>query len=64
MENLRYVNEKKVSEITGRALPTLRNDRFAGRGIPYTKLARSVRYLLADVVRFMEDRKVFPANER
>lgn len=59
----RYLNERAVSQITGRALQTLRNDRFNGRGIPYTKFSRSVRYSLADVVQFMESRKIIPINE-
>jgi predicted DNA-binding transcriptional regulator AlpA len=54
----RYVGEREVSRITGRALPTLRNDRFNRRGIPYVKLGRSVRYRLADVLEFMESRKI------
>lgn len=59
----KYLNENKVSEITGRALQTLRNDRFNGMGIPYVKFGRSVRYSLADVVQFMESRKIIPVNE-
>ncbi len=63
MENLpQYVNEKKVSAITGRALPTLRNDRHNSRGIPYCKIGRSVRYALADVITYMESRKIVPEN--
>jgi predicted DNA-binding transcriptional regulator AlpA len=54
----KYVGEREVSTITGRALPTLRNDRFNKRGIPYIKLGRSVRYRLADVLEFMESRKI------
>lgn len=61
MENLpRYLDEKRVSEITGRALPTLRNDRFNRRGIPYIKCGRQVKYSLADVIEFMESRKIIP----
>ena len=30
-----YLNEKEVAAITGRALSTLRNERFMRRGIPY-----------------------------
>lgn len=56
----RYVDEKVVSEITGRALPTLRNDRFNRRGIPWVKCGRSVRYALSDVISYMEDRKIIP----
>lgn len=54
----RYLNEKQVSEMIGRALPTLRNDRFLGKGIPYVKVGRSVRYNFHDVVDFMESRKI------
>ena len=46
----KYVNEKEVSEITGIALATLRNDRFLSKGIPYIKLGKSVRYNLKDVI--------------
>lgn len=63
METLqKYVDEKVVSEITGRALPTLRNDRFSRKGIPYVKNGRSVRYLLGDVFSYMEARKVLPGG--
>ena len=61
MEKLpQYINERKVSEITGRALPTLRNDRHNKRGIPYCKVGRSVRYALMDVISFMKSRKIIP----
>ena len=53
----RYLNEVQVAEMTGRALSTLRNERFARCGIPYIKIGRSVRYGLEDVVQFMESRK-------
>ncbi len=58
MNTPKYINEKQVSEITGRALPTLRNDRHNGRGIPYAKIGKSVRYCIADVIEFMEVRKI------
>jgi hypothetical protein len=54
----RYVDEKVVARIIGRALQTLRNDRHLGRGLPYIKIGRSVRYSLEDVIRFMESRKI------
>lgn len=56
----RYLTEKEVARITGLSLSTLRNARFQGRGLPYVKLGRSVRYDLKDVVKYMEDRKVIP----
>jgi len=54
----RYIGEKEVARITGRALPTLRNDRHRRRGIPYVKMGRSVRYNLEDVIDYMESRKI------
>jgi phage terminase Nu1 subunit (DNA packaging protein) len=56
----KYVDERKVSEITGIALPTLRNSRFNRRGIPWIKCGRSVRYALSDVINYMESRKIVP----
>ena len=53
-----YINEKDVKRITGIALSTLRNNRFRGRGIPYIKVGRSVRYSKEDVIKFMEARKI------
>ncbi len=54
-----FLNEAEVSAITGRALATLRNDRFLRRGIPYLKISeRSVRYRTPDVLNFMEARPI------
>jgi predicted DNA-binding transcriptional regulator AlpA len=54
----KWIGEKEVAQITGRGLQTLRNDRSKGQGIPYSKIGRLVRYSLADVVAFMESRKI------
>jgi len=62
MKKYQYLNEKEVSKITKRALPTLRNDRHKGVGIAYHKIGRSVRYSLADVIEFMEARKIKTEN--
>lgn len=61
-EKIRYITEKEASSITGLALPTLRNHRFCRTGIPYSKLGRSVRYLLADVLEFCEARRIITNN--
>jgi predicted DNA-binding transcriptional regulator AlpA len=53
-----YIDEREVFRLTGRALSTLRNDRHRGRGIPYCKVGRSVRYLVQDVIDFMESHKI------
>jgi len=61
--DIKYLNEREVAELTSRSLSTLRNERSLGLGIPYSKVGRSVRYSLADVVEFMEAHKV-NTNER
>lgn len=53
-----WADEKQVSRITGKALSTLRNDRHSGRGIPYSKDSRSVRYFLPDVYAHMQKHKI------
>jgi hypothetical protein len=58
MTEKRYINEKLISEITGFALATLRNDRATNRRIPYIKVGSAVRYSLEDVVAFMESHKI------
>jgi hypothetical protein len=57
-----YVDEKEVSRITGRAVQTLRNDRFHGRGLPYHKFGRQVRYSLEEVLDYLKNRRIEPAN--
>lgn len=55
----KYLNEKEVAAITGRAVSTLRNERFMRKGIPYLKVSsKSIRYLTEDVIKFMEGRRI------
>ncbi len=50
-----WITEKEVSRMTAIAEQTLRNDRHNRKGIPYSKIGkRSIRYLLDDVVSFMQ----------
>ena len=58
MENVRFLTEKEVKQMTNRALSTLRNDRHLNRGITYVKIGRSVRYEMDDVLKFMRSRKI------
>jgi len=54
-----YLNEKEVAAITGRALSTLRNERFMRKGLPYYKIGgRSIRYKTEDVIAYMESRRI------
>ncbi len=58
----KFINEKDVSAITGRALQTLRNDRFKGKGFPYIKIGKSVRYDEEVVIAIMEKGKVMTSS--
>lgn len=61
-EKVKYLTEKEASRLTSFALSTLRNHRHLGRGIPYVKAGKSVRYSFQDVVAFMEGKKVRTAE--
>jgi len=54
----RFIDERECAKITGRALSSLRNDRCSGRGLPYNKFSRSVKYKLDDVLDFMERNRI------
>jgi predicted DNA-binding transcriptional regulator AlpA len=58
-----YINENAVANITGLSVQTLRNWRFIGKGIPYIKAGRSVRYKHLDVINYMEARKILPREQ-
>jgi len=53
-----YLNEQEVSQLIGRALSSLRNDRYLRRNLPFVKFGKSVRYRYDDVISFMEARKI------
>ena len=55
-----WIDEKRVADITGIALQTLRNHRFKGVGFPYYKIFRSIRYRLSDILSYMEARRIEP----
>lgn len=59
----RWITEKDVAEMTGRAVQTLRNDRCKCKGIPYSKIGASIRYKVEDVVSFMEGHRIIPKLE-
>jgi len=59
----KIVVEKGAAEFTGFAVQTLRNWRFLGKGPPYLKIGRSVRYQLDDLDAFLSDRRIEPEND-
>ena len=51
------IKEKMVSELTGMSLATLRNHRWLGKGIPYIKIGRSVRYKESEIMAYLDQLK-------
>jgi hypothetical protein len=60
LQQHRYLTEKEVAAITGRAVQTLRNDRHKGQGFAYIKFGRSIRYRLSDILAAMECHRIEP----
>jgi len=58
------ITEQRLSEITGLALQTLRNQRHQRRGIPYIRLGSgqraAIRYDLVDVELFLRNHRIDP----
>ena len=57
-----WLTEVEVSLLTKLSLSTLRAHRFYRKGMPYSKVGRSVRYSLADVAACMKSRRVTIEN--
>jgi hypothetical protein len=65
LQKFRYLTEQQVSEIIGRGLQTLRNDRHRRRGLPYVKWpGGQVRYCISDVLAYMKARRIDPEAQR
>ncbi|HBW17180.1 MAG TPA: transcriptional regulator [Desulfovibrio sp.] len=60
IEQTYWLTEKEVAAITRISLSTLRAHRFIGRGIPYSKLGRAVRYSAAEVQNYMVAHQIKP----
>ena len=60
LEECRMLTEQQVSKLLSVSLSRLRQDRMYGRGLPYHKLRRSVRYPLDAIQKYLDDRLVIP----
>jgi len=54
----KYLTEIQVAEITGISRATLQQHRWLGKGLPYSKLGRSVRYLESDIWEYLKRHRV------
>jgi len=58
-----YLTENQVSQLIGRSISSLRNDRAKSSGLPFVKWGgKFIRYPRKDIIDFMEARKVIPEN--
>lgn len=49
---------KQLSGYTGITEASLAQDRYLGRGIPYTRIGKRIRYLRADVLAYLAANRV------
>lgn len=59
----KLLNETETAELLGVARQTLANNRFLGRGLPYFKVGKAVRYKMTDIQSFLEAHRVVPEAE-
>ena len=64
MDQGAWLTEKAVSQLTGISISTLQKARFFRKGIPYSKIGRSVRYSIKDVQAFMTSHRILVAAEK
>lgn len=57
-----FFSEKEVAKMGIKSMQALRNDRWLGRGLPYYKVGKAVRYSIADLKRYLQKGRIEPKN--
>ncbi len=52
------LTEEEVSQMTKLSLSTLRAHRQKGKGLPYVKIGKAVRYRMSDILEYIEKHTV------
>jgi excisionase family DNA binding protein len=62
MENdpQKFLTDEEVADRLNLSVQTLRNWRCIGKGLPYVKFGRSIRYKNGDIEAFSEANRVIP----
>ncbi len=63
INQLKFVNDKEASEITGLAVQTLRNYRMMRKGPAYSKVGSAIRYSVDDLKTYMTKHRIEPSLE-
>ena len=53
-----FLSEAQVAMILNRAPSTLQKDRTNRRGVPYVRFGRTVRYMVGDLMDYIEENRV------
>jgi len=57
-DDIKYLTTREVEALTGIKKQTLVNNRSKKKGIPYSKVGKSIRYNINDVLKYMEEHKI------
>ena len=60
---MQLLNEKNLAKQLDVSVAKLRKDRFEKRGLPYTRIGRSVRYNLVSVLKTLKDNSMLQPRE-
>lgn len=60
---MQLINEKNLAKQLDVSVHKLRRDRFEKRGLPFTRIQKSVRYDLDQVEKFLRDNAVPVATD-
>jgi hypothetical protein len=64
IDPLELLTEQKAAARTGLSVHTLAKHRKLGKGIPFIRLGRTIRYRTADVERFLIEHLVEPGKPK
>jgi len=60
---VQLLNEKNLARQLEVSVAKLRRDRFENRGLPYTRIGRSVRYNIVSVLKTLKDNSMLQPRE-
>jgi hypothetical protein len=56
------IDEYAAAKILSKSVQSLRNERYLRKGAPYIKIGRSVRYVVTDLVDFLNRHRIDPEH--
>jgi hypothetical protein len=54
------INEYEAARILAKSVQSLRNERHLRKGCPYIKIGKCVRYLLSDLIDYLNENRIDP----